>query len=449
MAIIYVDTLEKLRQMMHVNYSPTMVNTTDSDRLPAPPVTPLVVAIDTEFDRSNTFYAKLGLIQLSFSMTPEYQYLLDTIQLDLALVAREGRLLQLLADTSVVKVVHACGEDIDALLHNFGLKSVENPIVNLFDTQVAAAYLNLGNQVSYRDLVKHYHDVDLAKGETRSDWIARPLTSSQIQYAAKDVEYLLTCYQKMRKSLEQQNRLHWVCEDSDRFVRSYLKTEALDRYYLKFQKGWNLDPSQVALLRDLCIWREETARYMDTPRTHIVRDSSLFEIATQQPNNVKGLLGLKSLQGKSKDIRHVKRFADQILEKVKIIDEQGNAEPTLPIDPPLDRDLKDVFKSCKQLVASLAEKWQVTPERLASKNELRHFISAYANFLYTKEPLALSDQMNGWRKDIIVNPLIERLNNFQSELLEQVERRQKIAIQWRSNEQRVMNGKELGRSKGR
>jgi len=389
-----------------------------------------LIALDTEFDRSQSFYAKLGLVQVACSAEPERQFLLDTVAMAPQLIADKGGLLEVLIDPLKVKILHACSEDVEVLMHNLEMKSTQHSIVNLFDTQIAAAYLNRGSQIGYGELVKQFAGVHLTKEETRSDWVARPLTEQQIAYAANDVKYLLVCYQPIKEALLQQGRYEWVLEDSQRYVLAQQKEEAFDRYYLKFRNGWNFDKKQVALLRDLCAWREEMAREIDTPRTRIVRDSSLFEIAEKQPSSLKGLLRLKSLQGKSRDIRHVKQYANQILARVNVLDEKTEQTPPQPIEPPLERDLKQLFKACKALISEVAEQKQIPQERLLSRNELYRLVAAYAHHLATDRPAMMPQSMQGWRKLIIIQPLCELLDRYRDELVERYTLLERKAFRW-------------------
>jgi hypothetical protein len=138
------------------------------------------VALDTEFMRVDTFYPIAGLIQIGDG---ERAYLIDPLTID-----NWQPLAALLENPAVVKVLHACSEDLEVLLRLTG--SLPAP---LFDTQLAAAYLNLGFSMGYSRLVKEVLDLDLPKGETRSDWLQRPLSETQISYAAEDAHIWRKC----------------------------------------------------------------------------------------------------------------------------------------------------------------------------------------------------------------------------------------------------------------
>lgn len=146
------------------------------------------VALDTEFMRVDTFYPKAGLIQVGVG---EHAYLIDPL-----LIGDWQPLADLLDDTAVVKVLHACSEDLEVLLRLTG--KLPQP---LFDTQLAAGYLNIGFSMGYSRLVQEVLGLDLPKGETRSDWLQRPLSDTQVSYAAEDAVHLAELFSALRPKL--------------------------------------------------------------------------------------------------------------------------------------------------------------------------------------------------------------------------------------------------------
>ena len=146
------------------------------------------VALDTEFMRVDTFYPIAGLIQIGDGVRA---YLIDPLTID-----NWQPLAALLENPAVIKVVHACSEDLEVLLRLTGSLPVP-----LFDTQLAAAYLNLGFSMGYSRLVQAVLDIDLPKGETRSDWLQRPLSETQVSYAAEDAVHLAEVFIRLRPRL--------------------------------------------------------------------------------------------------------------------------------------------------------------------------------------------------------------------------------------------------------
>ena len=146
------------------------------------------LAIDTEFIRTNTFLAKPGLIQIA---DQHGVYLIDP----LAITDLSG-LVSILENPDIIKVMHAMSEDVDLLFHSLGAR-----INRVFDTQIAAAFAGIGASLGYQNLVMQVLNVTLDKGETRSDWLQRPLSDSQLSYAAMDVVYLMKLYEALTPKL--------------------------------------------------------------------------------------------------------------------------------------------------------------------------------------------------------------------------------------------------------
>ena len=169
---------------------------------------PRAIGLDTEFQRTDTFFPRPALYQVA---TGERVFLIDPLQ-----VSDFAPLLELLEDRRVVKIMHACSEDLELLRHHFGAVPL-----GLFDTQLANAFVSPDYSISFTRLVAERLGVELVQHETRSDWLARPLTEEQIRYACEDVYYLPPLYESLRESLERTGRLAWFREEMDqrgRFV---------------------------------------------------------------------------------------------------------------------------------------------------------------------------------------------------------------------------------------
>ena len=210
-----------------------------------------VVAVDTEFMRRNTFYPQVALVQLCFG---EKALLVDPLT-----ITDTSPLAELLTDPGVIKVLHSASEDLEVFSRWLGV--LPEP---LFDSQRAAALLDLGFGMGYSALVKQICSVDLPKGETRSDWLQRPLTESQCEYAAQDVAWLLPVWRHLQGLCSEQGKEGWVLADGRDAVATY---NAAGNDYLKRMKtAWKLDARQLATLMAVCSWREDTARRRDKDR---------------------------------------------------------------------------------------------------------------------------------------------------------------------------------------
>ena len=242
-----------------------------------------VLAIDTEFMREKTYYARLCLIQVA---TEEQVYLIDAPALERDL----GLLAPALMDPGIVKIVHAGTQDVEVLLRATG--TAPSP---LFDTQIAATLAGFPTQVGYAQLVKDMLDVTVDKGDTFTDWAARPLTDAQLAYAAADVEFLPTIYTRLREELDRGGRLAWLAEDFARLADP--ETYRIDprEQYRRVKRASTLDRRSLAVLREITAWRELEAQRKDLPRRWVVGDESLVEIARRRPKTTAELASVRGV----------------------------------------------------------------------------------------------------------------------------------------------------------
>ena len=243
------------------------------------------VAVDTEFMRVDTFYPIAGLLQVCEG---ERAYLIDPLLID-----DWTPFAELLQDPAVVKVLHACSEDLEVFLRLTG--SLPSP---LFDTQLAAGYLNLGFSMGYSRLVQAVLDIELPKGETRSDWLQRPLSETQVSYAAEDVLHLAEVYGRLQQQLSVE-KYAWVLEDGAELVANLGREIAPELAYREAKLAWKLSPQQLAVLRELCAWREREARARNQPRNRIIREHSLWPLARTQPDNLVTLARIEDMHPKT------------------------------------------------------------------------------------------------------------------------------------------------------
>jgi ribonuclease D len=227
------------------------------------------VAMDTEFIRERTYYPQLALVQLA---VPGEVLLVDPLAPGIPPL-----LAQLLAAGSVTKLMHSASEDLQALLRGCGV--VPSPV---FDTQVAAAMAGLGAGLSYLKLVELVTGLTLEKGETRSDWLRRPLSESQLRYAADDVLHLHAMHDMLEPKLRELGRLEWLESDTERAVRN-ARNEADDPMpHLAIRSAQSLDGPGQARLRRLLRWRDAEARRLDRPKAWVL-DNELAVQLSRRP----------------------------------------------------------------------------------------------------------------------------------------------------------------------
>ena len=345
------------------------------------------IALDTEFVRTNTFYANLGLVQI---YDGEQARLLDPLQ-----PGMQAPLAAILADASVVKVLHSCSEDIQILQAYCGID-----IVNVFDTQMAAAMCGFGFSLSYQKLVDAICSVQLPKDATRSDWTQRPLADAQLDYAALDVIYLLDVYQQLRTQLESKQRLAWLQEDSAKQLQQVQADVVPSELYLKVKVAWQLEPRELHILRELCIWRERQATQRNKPRSWIVSDTAFVALAKQQPTAPDELNTIDDLSS-----HVIKRYGKHLLAIVErcVADAAEQYPSALP--KPLGRGQNSLLKKLKALVRNKAEQLDVAPEVIARKKDYEQLLRAAEGGSSELANYALE----GWRHAVIGEALVQQV----------------------------------------
>ncbi|MCV6604362.1 MAG: ribonuclease D [Porticoccaceae bacterium] len=343
------------------------------------------LAVDTEFIRTDTFYPILGLLQVSDG---EHCWLVDPLAIEDMLPFAE-----LLVDRRVVKIFHACSEDLEVLRHSIGV--VPRPII---DTQVAAAFVGYGFSRGYAALVGDVLDIELAKHETRSDWLQRPLTEAQCRYGAEDVYYLVKVYRRLLEQL--QGRLSWVQSDmAELLAKAGTEVDSAD-YYRRIKGAWQLKPQQLAALRVMAGWREDTARERNRPRNRIVSDKQLLEIARQQPQTESGLAGCAGLHPGT-----MRRFGGDILALLESVENMPAKYLPPPLPQPLPREAGVWVKQLRAIQNQVAEELQLAPEILARKVDLETIVGSAC-----KGAAQVPEQWRGcWREQLLAEKMLSAL----------------------------------------
>lgn len=333
------------------------------------------VALDTEFIRERTFYPKLGLVQL---FDGESVSLIDPTSIE-----DFSPFVALLADENVVKVLHACSEDLEVFECRFN--QLPTPLV---DTQIMANFLNLGASVGFAKLVLHYLDVELDKGAARTDWLARPLSETQLQYAAADVWYLLPIYQKMQVALAQSTWKGAVKEECETLLLKREKNDDLEKAYQKISNAWRLSPQQLCVLKLLAKWRAEEAEKRNLALNFVVKEASLYEIARIQPKNPSQLLEFMH----PNEVRiHGKKIL-RLVEQAQAMPAELYPEKIVRlVDEP---QYKHALKAMQQKLAEIRP-LDLAPELLASKRQLNQLFSWHRKGQSSQH---LPELLSGWRK---------------------------------------------------
>ncbi len=342
------------------------------------------VMVDTEFMRRNTFYPEVALVQLCFGDTA---WLIDPLGLD-----DTAPLCELLTDPGIVKVLHSVSEDLEVFQRWLGV--MPQP---LFDTQRAAALLDMGFGLGYGALVQSVCDVELEKGETRSDWLQRPLTESQCHYAAQDVTYLHSVYHQLADRCREQGKFDWVIADGDDAVAGLASNE--QGYFKRIKSAWKLDSRQLAQLIAVSDWRERTARSRNKPRSWIIDDKACLQLAQLAPASLADLRALPDLPPAV-----VRRYGEELLD---LLSEQAKLpEASLPtrLPGPMSAAQRGQVKQLKQKVEDIARSLVTVPQILMGSRDYEALIrEAQGDRVETPRHWA------GWRQELVVKPLREHL----------------------------------------
>jgi len=333
------------------------------------------VAVDTEFIREQTFWPKLCLIQLA---GPDDELLVDPLHpgIDLEPFYR------LMANERVVKVFHAARQDVEIVWKQAGL--IPLPI---FDTQVAAMVCGFGDSVSYVNLVKQVTGRDLDKSSRFTDWARRPLSQKQLVYALGDVTHLRDIYCKLKAELESEQRESWLDEEMAELTdpRTYEAhpEEAWRRLKLRVKNRKGL-----AVLIELAAWREQAAQAQDVPRSRVLRDEALYDIANHAPTETTDLAQLRTLSdGFARSAR-----AKEIIAAVRRgLDRDPHGVPHLRSGFALPAEKVALVDLLKVLLKACAARGRVAPRLIADGDDLERIAADEAPDV---------PALRGWRYDL-------------------------------------------------
>lgn len=345
-----------------------------------------VLALDTEFMRTDTFFPRLALVQVS---ADGEVWLVDPLPIaDLAPLA------ELLTDPGVVKVLHSCSEDLEVFQHALGCRPAP-----LYDTQVAAALTGCGFSLGYGALVQRLLGIELDKQETRSDWLQRPLSDAQLAYAAADVHYLLLIYRQLADAATRQGKAAWLDEEMERLLVQAAVVIPPREQYRRVKGAGRLKRVALAALRELAAWRETQARVGNRPRGHIVNDAELLALASARPRDRAALTSIEELRP-----RVVREHGNQLLEALAAAAALAPDDyPELLDQGPPDASARELMRACRDWLGERANLLQVAPELLARRADL----DALARSWQDGEPSLPPALAGGWRRDVIGAELLD------------------------------------------
>lgn len=346
------------------------------------------VAVDTEFMRVDTFYPIAALLQVGDGRCA---YLIDPLQ-----ITDWSAFAGLLDDAAVVKVLHACSEDLEVLWRLTG--SLPMP---LFDTQLAAGYLNIGFSMGYSRLVQSVLNIELPKGETRSDWLQRPLSDMQVRYAAEDAQHLAELYEALLPKLSEEKQ-SWVLEDGVELVANLQREIDPDEAFREVKQAWRLKPKQLAVLRVLTGWRERQARARNQPRNRVLREHSLWPLARNQPTDLVSLARIDDMHP-----RTVRQDGETLLELIRSAAATPEQEWPEPLPEPLPLEASGLLKKLRAVGQQQAQVMDIAPELMLRKKVLEALLKSG----YPGGPYVLPDALRGWRRERMGQALLDVLED--------------------------------------
>ncbi|MGI9457809.1 MAG: ribonuclease D [Aeoliella sp.] len=352
------------------------------------------VGFDTEFVSEDTFRPELCLVQV---VTERGMSVVDPQKVD-----DMTPFWQALADGEHVTIAHAAREEL-----NFSLTAIERVPVNLFDTQIACAFCSNEYPAAYASVVTRILDKKAEKGEQRTDWRRRPLTEAQINYALEDVRHLFPLHDKLTAKIDKLDRTSWLEEEMDSFVKEVTAARSRQRWRRVSGIG-NLAPRNLAIVRELWMWRQQEAERRDAPPKRVLRDDLLVELAkrkTSKPDAIRAVRGM--------NYRSVKDSIGDIAACV----ERGLNAPLDDLKPSRSKAMPSQLNLLGQVlvpaITSVCRQANLATSLACTATDIREMIAHQLGFGKSKgeEPPALAQ---GWRAELIGSLIDDLLSGRKS-----------------------------------
>ncbi|MCE2432580.1 MAG: HRDC domain-containing protein [Candidatus Latescibacteria bacterium] len=336
------------------------------------------VGIDTEFVWEQTYYPRLGIVQVGFSEND--CHLIDTVTLsDLSPLGA------LIANRHTVKILHDAQQDL------WILRRITDAVpCNIFDTRCAAGFAGLGSTLSLGNLLRLCLNIQLPKTETRTNWLRRPLSDKQCAYALNDVRYLPALREHILTDIHRRGRENWLAEELRQYDISKLYDDrAPEEQYTRVKGTGRLSRRDMAIVRELATWREKEAQQVDRPRAWIMRDDAIVQIARRKPQSIQSL---KRLRGIPRSIAN--QYSNSLLNAVQrgLATDEKNCPPiSPPVRPdPLDDARLDLAMAFLR-GRCLSEGIDIA--MVASRSDIKEFIS--------KKNAPNNPLNTGWRREFL------------------------------------------------
>lgn len=342
-----------------------------------------VIAVDTEFIREKTYYAKLCLIQVASDSV--------TACVDPLALNNLDELLAILYSPDKLKLFHAAWQDLEIFSDLW--ERIPTPV---FDTQIAAALLGFSDQIGYANLAEQLLGVQLDKTATRTDWSQRPLSPQQLAYAADDVNYLLQLYPIILQRLTKLGRNNWLEEDFTALTDPTSYAKSADLAWQRVSGHGRLKPRQLAALQRLAAWREQQARQRNKPRKWILSDDILLMLARHLPSDYATLAKVRGLPE-----RLLNQSGEELIAAINAaLALADNALPTVSQNERLTPDQECLADTLMAYLRLLAQENQISPASLSTRKEIEKMVRG-------KRDIPL---LHGWRGHLAGEPLLDLMD---------------------------------------
>ncbi|MBB1353472.1 ribonuclease D [Pseudoalteromonas sp. SR45-5] len=350
-----------------------------------------ILAIDTEFMRRRTLYPEVALIQV---FDGQHLALIDPLA-ELSLFD----FWEILKDPSVLKVLHSPSEDIEVFQKYAGF--VPSP---LFDTQFALQLLGEGNCMGFALMVKELQGIEIDKSESRTNWLQRPLTKKQLDYAAADTFYLLPCFELIIERINAAGFFDIVINESELIAKKRAFQTPDELLYKDIKNAWQLKPHELAVLKELAVWRRNKAIKKNLALNFVLKEHNMTEIAKRGPSSLNALRQIPGVEA-----IEVNRSGVDIIKCIEVAKAVPDAQHPDVLKRLIDfPTYKKVAKDIKQKITKVAKEHNIPEDVMASKKQINQLISW--NWKLTneqKQSHIMPDLLSSWRYTYVKDALKE------------------------------------------
>lgn len=347
------------------------------------------ITLDTEFIREKTYFPIPALIQFSWQGQ-------DPLLIDPVTISDWEPFRKILANPDIVKILHAGRQDLEIFFHEMKVMAQ-----NVFDTQIAASMLGLGDQISYAALINKLLGVNVPKGDSFTNWLQRPLSEDQLRYARNDVRYLPDAYEKLVEKATKMKRLEWIVQETEEQLHPGLFEPDPAELWRKVKKSGTLRPKDLAVLQELASWRDKTAREANKPVRFIISDENLVELAKSDRLSDERLRSRRGIHSK-----FVSRYGTELLE----VHSEARQKPRSDWPQAGRKPERQISESSEiladlawLLIKEIARSSNMAPANIILKRELPQFIESYRQGL----PLTGFSISKSWRKRLVGDLLVK------------------------------------------